>query len=42
MNNRFLGYCCALQDLNNHNNSIKKLPKRKEMEPLCLADSQMN
>lgn len=32
MNNRFLGCCCALPDLNN-NNDIKKTPKRKEMEP---------
>ncbi len=41
MNNRFLGCCFALPDLNN-NNDIKTTPKRKEMEPLCLADSQMN
>ncbi len=42
MNNRFLGCCFALPDLNNNNDIKKKTPKRKEMEPLCLADSQMN
>lgn len=41
MNNRFLGCCCALPDLN-INNSITKMPERKEMGLLCPADSQMN
>lgn len=42
MNNRFLGCCCAPPDLNNNNIILKKMPEKREMGPLCPADSQMN